>query len=574
MCTLGKYDIPSKQKQSDFRVNLINSNIAVFGSAMSGKTNLLKLIINCLHKKSNEKYERIFILDFSGALVEYKDMPLVSAYFDNSSEEYVKRVFVILETILKQNIKELGSQNFNTGRTEKLPHTTFIIDNLNAFIDETRYSAYHEKFARLCRDGRSRGISVIFTAGDTKGISRFLLSFEQKIVLNFPADKCMDIFGEKVESLGNIQGRGYANVTERPDDIIGTFNLNSPYEVQIIYSDDITQEKTHFVQTLRKKFIYNEESRCFLRQVKKYQTFPSELLAENYQLLKQPFATDEKPHGKTWTEVGLDYVDFRPVGVDFDDSRVVAIYGKKEFGKTNLLKMLLDNLKDTKASSRFVFFDDGRKQLKPFYEKMKDRTECRYISEYQTQSVKLNYGKSIQRKLSPMHQFYKILHEEYISLSRDYADNPILEQIYGVDDDRVLFEDMPMGCDKAEAPATVFVIQSKSVYLNTKTNSDFIHYTLQELLDVAEENDFVFIFTDVKKITDAEVNSIFNSTLKTVFLLDNIAEFASERGGKTVFGEMDQKSLKEEYAKCELGDGYYYNVEADSLKKTKFIKVL
>ena len=135
MCTLGKYDIPSKQKQSDFRVNLINSNIAVFGSAMSGKTNLLKLIINCLHKKSNEKYERIFILDFSGALVEYKDMPLVSAYFDNSSEEYVKRVFVILETILKQNIKELGSQNFNTGRTEKLPHTTFIIDNLNAFID-------------------------------------------------------------------------------------------------------------------------------------------------------------------------------------------------------------------------------------------------------------------------------------------------------------------------------------------------------------------------------------------------------------------------------------------------------
>ena len=33
-------------------------------------------------------------------------MPLVSAYFDNTSEEYVKRVFVILESILKQNIKD------------------------------------------------------------------------------------------------------------------------------------------------------------------------------------------------------------------------------------------------------------------------------------------------------------------------------------------------------------------------------------------------------------------------------------------------------------------------------------
>ena len=34
----------------------------------------------------------------------------------------------------------------------------------------------------------------------------------------------------------------------------------------------------------------------------------------------------------------------------------------------------------------------------------------------------------------------------------------------------------------------------------------------------------------------------------------------------------DIKSLKEDYAKCELGDGYYYDVEADNLKKMKFIK--
>ena len=573
MCTLGKYDIPSKQKQSNFRVDLIHSNIAVFGSAMSGKTNLLKLLINCLHKRSNEKNEQIFILDFSGALLEYRDMPLVSAYFDNTSEEYVKRVFVILEAILKRNIKELGSKTFSAGRNALLPHTTFIIDNLNAFIDETRYASYHEKFARLCRDGRSRGISVVFTAGDTKGVTRFLLSFEQKIVFNFPADKCMDIFGEKTEVVGNIQGRGHANVTERPEDIIGTFNLNSPYEVQTILCDDIRDETTMFVHKLRKKFIYDEKTKTFLRQVKKYKTFPTELLPADYEVLRQPFEAYEKRHGNSWVEVGLDYVDFRPVGVDFDDSRVLAIYGKKEFGKTNLLKMLLDRLKKCKPYSRYVFFDDGRKQLKTFYESSRQQTESRYISEYQTLSVSLNYGKTVQRKLSPMQQFYKLLHEEYLSLNREF-DNPIVEQIYGVDDDKVHFEDMPAGCDKAEAPATVFVIQSKSVYLNTKTNADFIHYTLQELIDIADENDFVFIFTDVKKITDPEINSIFNSTLKTVFLLDNIAEFASERGGKTVFGEMDQKSLKEEYAKCELGDGYYYNVEADSLKKAKFIKVL
>ena len=270
----------------------------------------------------------------------------------------------------------------------------------------------------------------------------------------------------------------------------------------------------------------------------------------------------------------MDYVDFKPIGVDFDDSRVIAVYGKREFGKTNLLKILLDNLSKIRSTFRFIFFDDGRKQLLDFYNKFKFELNCEYIGEFKAVDVSLANGRIVKRKLSPMQQFYKLIHEDYISLNKDFVDNPILNQIYGVDDENIMVYDIPKGCEKGEAQPTVFIIQSKSVYLNTKTNSEFIHYILPELLDIAEDNDLTFLFTDVRKITDAEVNLEFNSALKTVFLLDNIAEFASERGGKSVFGEMDQKSLKEDYAKCELGDGYYYNVEADSLKKAKFIKVI
>ena len=572
LCAVGKYDIPSKQRQSTFQVDLLNSNIAVFGSALSGKTNLIKLIINCLHKKSDEHNEQIFILDFSGALQEYKDMPLVSAYFDNSNEEYVKRVFRILESILKNNVKELGSKNFTAGRNDKTPHTTFIIDNLNAFIDESRYSAYHEKFGRLCRDGRSRGVSIVFTATDTKGLSRFLLSFEQKIALNMPQEKCTELFGVKTESLGNIAGRGYANVTERPDGIIGTFNLNAPYEVQILKCADIADTMSEFIKKLHLKFEYDESQEDYVRKVKKYQTFPQELMLTDYLELKQPYSDDKIP-SEAFVEVGLDYVDFKPVGVEFEDTRMVAVYGKREFGKTNLLRLLLNKLKSIKSSSRFVFFDDGRKELRDLCSELKNTVNCEYIGEFKPIDVSLSDGRIVKRKLSPMQQFYKLLHEEYISLNKDFQDNPILNQIYGVDDENVMVDDIPNGCDRGEAKPTVFIIQSKSVYLNTKTNSDFIHYILPELIDIAEDNDLIFIFTDVKKITDTEVNSEFNSSLKAVFLLDNIAEFASERGGKSVFGEMDQKSLKEDYARCEIGDGYYYDVEADSLKKSKFIKV-
>ena len=32
------------------------------------------------------------------------------------------------------------------------------------------------------------------------------------------------------------------------------------------------------------------------------------------------------------------------------------------------------------------------------------------------------------------------------------------------------------------------------------------------------------------------------------------------------------KDLKNEYARCELGDGYFYDIESDELKKVKIIK--
>ena len=123
-----------------------------------------------------------------------------------------------------------------------------------------------------------------------------------------------------------------------------------------------------------------------------------------------------------------------------------------------------------------------------------------------------------------------------------------------------------------DTPFTVFVIQSKLVYLNTNENKHFIEKVLPRLVAVAEDKGYVFIFSDVQKISELETNTVFNSVVGTVFLLDNIAEFAGERGQKTVFGNMDLKALKEDYAQCEKGDGYFYDIEADHLLKVKFMK--
>ena len=195
LCNLGVFDIPVLQKQPNFVVDLLDANTIVFGAPMSGKSTFIKALVNILHKQYNERTEQIFILDFGGALSEYRDMPLVAAYFDNSNEEYVKRVFKILDNILKENIKNLNGKNYRDAQEQPI-HTTFIIDNLNAFLDEPRYSAYQDKFAKLCRDGLSKGISIVVTAVDTKGTTSFLGAFKQKIVFEMPADKFTDKVGD------------------------------------------------------------------------------------------------------------------------------------------------------------------------------------------------------------------------------------------------------------------------------------------------------------------------------------------------------------------------------------------
>ena len=299
ICTLGQYDIPIVQKQPLFKVDLLDKNIALFGAAMSGKTNFLKLLIQTLHIITNPDDEEIFILDFGGALASYKTMPLVAAYFDNSNEEYVKRVFRILEERIKKNTEILEGTGFSSYFGEKkIVHTTFIIDNLNSFQDEPRYSAYQEKFAKMCRDGLSKGISIVFTASDTKGLSSYLNNFGQKIAFEMPSDKYIEIFNSKVSEIGAIPGRGFANVTIKPDNIEGTFRMNAPYEVQCYISDQMEPDSS-FLFCLKSKYHYNEESGReengkFDRCVKKHLTFNGDLTRDEYQRLKQEPITTKK----------------------------------------------------------------------------------------------------------------------------------------------------------------------------------------------------------------------------------------------------------------------------------------
>lgn len=554
LCVLGQQDIPVIQEQPEFTVDLLDSNVLLFGSPMSGKTNLIRLLITILHKQYRENEEQIFILDFGGALANFESLPLVAAYFDNANEEYVKRVFKLMEDQLKDNIKQLKGKNYRAATDNQPVHTTLFIDNVNAFLDEPRYSAYQEKLAKLCRDGLSKGITIVMTASSTKGLGSLMGNFKQKIALEMPVDSYMEIFNHKVIPVGNNPGHGFANVTVIPEGITGTFPLQVAYELQLNIADDISAPEFH--NNLKVHFQN--------RTVKKYKRFPEVLTKLLYDSFVAELNERSDEHS---VSVGLDYTECKPVTIDFNSSKAVAIYGKKGFGKTNTLNLLLENF-IASPQYRFVFLDDGREQLKKIYQKVQSRSRYIQYNEEMTIDFKNSKGSWTENmKLSPMQLLVKEIHENYMDLSQvRRMSNLVLGELFGAG------VNIPSRAGLIDSKYTIFVLQSKFLYVNSIASKIFMEIILPSLVARADEMNWIFIFTDVKAISDSETRENFHSSISAAYLLDSIAEFVGERGQKSLFGSMDVKSLKEEYAPCEEGDGYFYSIERDELKKLKFIR--
>ena len=121
-------------------------------------------------------------------------------------------------------------------------------------------------------------------------------------------------------------------------------------------------------------------------------------------------------------------------------------------------------------------------------------------------------------------------------------------------------------------PFTVFVLQSRKIYQGANFRGLMTGW-FPDAIANADKKGYLLLFADVPPISDMDYRDVLRENLTLAFLLDNIGEFVTDRGNKSVFGEMDAKELKSRYARCAIGDGYCYDLLESSLKKVKFIKM-
>ncbi len=511
---IGIYDDLDNQTQPVLSVDAASDNMIVFGGHMSGKTNFIKTLLVRLHETINAEEKReIYILDFGGNLGQYKDLPLVSACFDNSNEENIRRVFRTVENKLERNTKILASRQFldvfYSNEKIKPTHIMLIIDNVNSFLADERYESYHDVLMKLCREGLSKGLSIVFTSSDLSGgLGRFLGSFGRRFALEGSADKYMDIFGMRVDEPMHNPGRGVS--------VIG----GKTRELQIFLP---------FRDEQRDLPMFREYLSGIETNTEKLKAFDGDLTKENF--LACMSGSSEQEIDPSNPVVGLDYYDHKPISLNMSEIHSVAIYGKKRFGKTNLLKLLVDSIRKNHPDYRFVFFDDGRRQLADIFESGRNSRYIKSIEELYEFLDSNGYAAKMERGV----------------INKNFTE----KNNYG----------------------TVFVLQSKMLF--QPAGAQLLKNIFPKMIAVAEEKGYWFIFSDVRKVSnnDRDTESSLNNSISAAFLLDNIAEFVSDRGSRSVFGEMDPKELKNEYARCEVGDGYYFDIESDELKKIKIIKV-
>lgn len=603
---LGIYDNPEHQTQSDYSVDLSKHNVAIFGSSRSGKTTIVKTLLIRLHQKERfSEKEEVYILDFSNDLSDYRKLPYVMAYFDAMHEENVRRIFRKIEDRLSENIKAMPGISYDQCVPDIRPaHVTFILDGLNALMAENRYSAYHDSLQRITRDGLSKGITVVFTAYEPSGgITRFLSSFKRIIALDLQKDKYLDLFGRRVEKPIPVEGRGMVNLE------MGVYEFQAyfPYdaddrslndEIAVAALED--QMRVHYSESGKKDDFQKFLFRC---EQKKMITFAGDLTKVNWETYTRVRWPGYHPGGNlretarcedTEFVAGLDYYTLEPVRINLMKTRSIAIYGKKNFGKTNLLGLILETALKI-PDVRFVIWEDGRKKVEDaddicritaslraegktriYFKYNKEEFETFLNKEYPEWEDKKENLAAIMPDLSMPN--FRFGNETMNILSTNTTDTLGISETVGMESSKGQISDSTLGDEtltQCEKPFTVFVIQSRLYYQVLSSVPSCYQLMVRMAPFISNEdmkNRKLFIFSDVQRITDSEMMVCFNNYVDHAFLLDDILRFVNDRGKGSVFGTQDPDELKESFGKCELGDGFYLNLERDELVKVKFLK--
>ena len=329
---IGLIDIPEEQCQKEYMHDfLVDGNLAIFGMAGFGKSTLITTILLSLSEKNNPELLHYYILDMgNSALISLKNLPHTADYFTFEDTIKLKKFYSILEEKLKERKRlfaQVGAMNiemYNRISDVVMPAIVWVIDNFD--VNKEMDADLEGFVTQIARDGLSLGIYVII-ASSRPGVLRFALanSFKKKIAL----------FMHDSSELSGVVGRGNFAMTEvRGRALVKMDNVNQ-MQVFLAISANTDIEYVDKIREIVKKM---SDSYCG-EPIKGIPMLP-EKLTNNI------LSTYHKELPEYFIPIGLDIQDVTCQYLDIRKGKQL-ILGGIQSGRTNLLKLVMKNRKDT-----------------------------------------------------------------------------------------------------------------------------------------------------------------------------------------------------------------------------------
>ncbi|WP_254854016.1 type VII secretion protein EssC [Halobacillus salinus] len=339
---IGQKDEPDRQLQEPYRYHIgRDGNIGIFGSSGYGKSNTLMTILLNMAEAESPEERHYYVFDFgNGALLPLKNLPHTADYFRYDDDRKIEK----FTDMIKQEIdrrKQLFLEEevstislYNELASEPLAHITVVVDNFDLVKEER--TELENPFIQLARDGQTLGITIIISATRVNAVRQPLLNNLKTKVIHYlidPTEK-YSLVGRTPFELEAIPGRA---LVHNEATYLTQMYLPAEGESDSQVLDEVKKQ----VQALKQRY----------EEMKKPDPIPMLPSRLDYELFVEDYITGAlKP---AHIAVGLDEDSVAPVQVDLSEHCLVT--GQARNGKTNVLKVMLEQMLDAPFEQIAVF---------------------------------------------------------------------------------------------------------------------------------------------------------------------------------------------------------------------------
>lgn len=346
---IGLVDIPEEQSQTAYVIDLLkDGNVAFFAAAGYGKSTFLTSLILSLALQNSVEKLHFYICDFgNSALAALNGLPHTADYLTVDDAEKINKLMRIINEEMKQRKKlfaEKMVQNFdiyNRTAEEGLLAIVIIVDNYDVVREMNQ--EFEEFLTRLSRDGVGLGIYMAVSATRQGGI--------KYAALNNYKNKFAGYLVDKTEAAGLVGKSNY-----HPPEIEG--------RVLVKHENAADLMQVYVMVPFRNEVDYNAGIRDLITRIQ--EMYPT-MRAPRIPMLPEVFVSTmlaEYVREKTnQILLGLHKETVEVRGFDRSCAPFI-ILGESARGKTNLLKIILDQIIGEGA---IYLFDSSGKEL--FYHK-------------------------------------------------------------------------------------------------------------------------------------------------------------------------------------------------------------